>query len=569
MRSTVLLFGAATVASAASLAAGAADIEAPAKAPSALWNWTGGYLGGHVGGGYGRTFFSDPYGPSIYGDVTDTPAFLIGGQIGYNWQKDNWVFGIELDASRVVSDGTNSCLAASSSVVSATCKAGPNILITGAGRVGYAFGPQDHTLAYIKGGVAWQHNRGDIVNNGALFGLAPQGATHFDYGRVGGMVGAGVEQTLTPAWSLKFEYDYLGFGGPSVATAPTVQYPPLAIRRANTSSLSSSYHIGTVGLNYHFNADPSAPGWSDGSVYAPKGIVNSAPPTNAAGWSFEAGSRVWLSRGRFQWDDSAAPANVGDPTGLVSRLTYRGLDGFSGELFGRLESPLGIFVKGNVGIGRFDGGSMNDEDWGLLGFVSYSNTKSGQANGKFMYSTGDVGYDFLRSSSYKVGGFVGWTQYDQKSDSTGCVQIASSLSPCLTTGDNRIIGGQDTDWNAPRVGLNAETMFLDRWHVSADVAYLPWTNFKGRDNHLLRPITTFVDQRGNGGGGVQVEAILSYFITSNFSVGIGGRYWAMWTKKDSELTCSGCDVFGAVIGPTPAKYSMERWGTFLQASYRF
>ncbi|WP_225709348.1 hypothetical protein [Bradyrhizobium cenepequi] len=227
-------------------------------------------------------------------------------------------------------------------------------------------------------------------------------------------------------------------------------------------------------------------------------------------------------------------------------------------------------MKGNVGIGRFNGGSINDEDWGFLGSVSYSNSISGQANGRFMYSTADVGYDFLRSSSYKVGGFVGWTtQYGQKSDTPGCVQIASSLFPCLTTGDNRIIGSQDTDWNAPRVGLSAETMFLDRWHVSADVAYLPWTNFKGRDNHLLRPITTFADQRGNGGGGVQMEGILSYFITSNFSVGIGGRYWGMWTKKDSDVTCTGCDGVGAVTGPGPAKYSMERWGTFLQASYKF
>ncbi|MFB6451144.1 outer membrane beta-barrel protein [Bradyrhizobium tunisiense] len=569
MRSAVLLLGAATVASVASGAASAADLEAATKTPPASWNWTGGYLGGHVGGGYGRTSFSDPYGPSIYGDVTDTPAFLAGGQIGYNWQKDNWVFGVELDASRVISDGTNSCLAASGTVVGATCKASPNVFVTSAGRVGYAFGPQGHTLAYLKGGVAWQHNRGGIVNNNEYFGFTPQGATHFEYGRVGGIIGAGVEQRLAPAWSLKFEYDYLGFGGPSVATAPTEQFPPLVIRPANTSSLSSSYHLGKVGLNYHFDADPSAPGWSDASVYATKGTVNAPPPAYAAGWSFEGGSRLWLSRGRFQWDNSAVPAILGDPTILESRLTYHGLDGFSGELFGRLDSPWGIFVKGNVGIGRFNGGSMNDEDWGILGFASYSNTRSGQANGKFTYSTADVGYDFLRGSTYKVGGFVGWTQYGQKSDTPGCVQIASSLVPCLTTDDNRIIGSQDTDWNAPRVGLSAETMFLDRWQVSADVAYLPWTYFKGRDNHLLRPTTTFFDQRGNGGGGVQVEAILSYFITSNFSVGIGGRYWAMWTEKDSDFMCSGCGEPAVVTGPELAKYSMERWGTFLQASYKF
>ncbi|WP_225709347.1 outer membrane protein [Bradyrhizobium cenepequi] len=339
MRSAVLLLGAATVASVASGAASAADLEAAAKTPRAPWNWTGGYLGGHVGGGYGRTIFSDPYGPSIYGDVTDTPAFLVGGQIGYNW-KDNWVFGVELDASRVVSDGTNSCLVASGFVVSASCKASPNILLTGTGRVGYAFGPQDHTLAYLKGGVAWQRNRGDIVNNNELSGLAPQGATHFDYGRIGGIIGAGVEQTLTPAWSLNFEYDYLGFGGPSVATAPTVQFPPLAIRPADTSNLSSRYHIGKVGLNYHFDADPSAPGWSDASVYATKGIVNAPPTAYVAGWSFEGGSRLWLSRGRFQWDASAVPPRfLQIPLVLYQDSLIRGSMDFPGNCSDALTAP--------------------------------------------------------------------------------------------------------------------------------------------------------------------------------------------------------------------------------------
>ncbi|MGY3362743.1 hypothetical protein ACVWZK_009406 [Bradyrhizobium sp. GM0.4] len=41
------------------------------------------YIGGHAGGGYGRTSFSNPCGPSIYGGIVDTPAFLAGGQIGY------------------------------------------------------------------------------------------------------------------------------------------------------------------------------------------------------------------------------------------------------------------------------------------------------------------------------------------------------------------------------------------------------------------------------------------------------------------------------------------------------
>lgn len=172
-------------------------------------------------------------------------------------------------------------------------------------------------------------------------------------------------------------------------------------------------------------------------------------------------------------------------------------------------------------------------------------------------------------STYKVDGFIGWTYYGQKLDTTGCVQIGDPELACLTPGDNRIVGNQDTHWNAPRAGLSAETIFLERLRVSADFAYLPWTDFSGRDNHILRPTPTFFDQRGNGGGGLQVEGMLSYFLTSNFSVGVGARYWAMWTKKGSDFICSGCGGPGIVSGPELGKYSIDRRGSFLQAFYKF
>ncbi|WP_375779198.1 outer membrane beta-barrel protein [Bradyrhizobium sp. ma5] len=561
MRSRVLFWGATTVAIVASGAAKAADLESEVRLPPAVWNWSGGYIGGHVGGGYGRTSFSNPYGPSIYGGGVDTPVALAGGQIGYNWQNNSWVFGVELDASRVASDGTNTCLAASGFIVSANCNAGPKVFATGTGRVGYAFGALGRTLAYLKAGVAWQNNRGDVISN--FEGGWPQEKTHFDYGRVGGIIGLGVEQALTPAWSVQVEYDYLHFGGPSVATTSTVQFPPLAILPPNTTSLSSNYHIAKLGLNYHFGAEAQAAQWSDTPLYA-KAPAGVPPIPHAAGWSFEGGSRLWLSRGRFQWDHSAVDYGwPQDPSILASRLTYHGLDGLSGELFGRLDSPWGLFLKSNIGIGHFDKGNMNDEDWG----APYVNTISGQANGRFTYYTADVGYDFLHGTDYKIGGFLGWTYYGQSSDSIGCVQIANPLYSCLAPGNTRVVGSEDTQWNALRIGLSTETMLTEPWRLSTDVAYLPWTDFKGRDYHLLRDMSTFVEQRGDGGGGVQIEGVLSYFITKNISVGVGGRYWAMWTKRRGDSLCSGSGCVGQP--PQFAKYSMERWGTFLQASYKF
>ncbi|UPT92101.1 hypothetical protein HAP41_0000048265 (plasmid) [Bradyrhizobium barranii subsp. apii] len=69
-----------------------------------------------------------------------------------------------------------------------------------------------------------------------------------------------------------------------------------------------------------------------------------------------------------------------------------------------------MFLKSNLGTGRFNKGNSNDQDWG----TPYVNTKSGESNGRFTYYTADAGYDFLRGANYKVGGFIGWTYYEQE-----------------------------------------------------------------------------------------------------------------------------------------------------------
>src|SRR5882757_11426928 len=71
---------------AASPPAQAADIAPsrmlPVKAPAYLpFNWGGWYAGLNLGGGIG-------------GDVT---GVIFGGQLGYNWQFGQWVFGVETD----------------------------------------------------------------------------------------------------------------------------------------------------------------------------------------------------------------------------------------------------------------------------------------------------------------------------------------------------------------------------------------------------------------------------------------------------------------------------------------
>lgn len=75
--------------------------------------------------------------------------------------------------------------------------------------------------------------------------------------------------------------------------------------------------------------------------------------------------------------------------------------------------------------------------------------------------------------------------------------------------------------------------------------------------------------RATGGfAGAQIEAMLSYDVTERLSLGIGARYWAMWTT-DASMTRS-FDASGPV---TPLrqhlKIETERAGIFGQALYRF
>src|SRR5215207_2796824 len=69
----------------ASLPAAAADIAPsrmlPVKSPAYLpFNWGGWYAGLNLGAGFG-----------------DVSGVVFGGQLGYNWQFGQWVFGVETD----------------------------------------------------------------------------------------------------------------------------------------------------------------------------------------------------------------------------------------------------------------------------------------------------------------------------------------------------------------------------------------------------------------------------------------------------------------------------------------
>jgi opacity protein-like surface antigen len=559
------------------------------KAPpvgSSGWNWNGLYLGYNVGSAMALNHVSDPLGGSIFGDDIHSPGFLGGGQIGYNWQAvgSSVVWGVQVDESFANLDGTNTCFGFSGTFTSLSCRAHTSSLGTLTGRVGLAFGDSGRSLLYVKGGLGWAQSTLDSVVNNALSGkVAGTGASN-SFTDAGGTVGIGSEYALTAHLTAFAEYDYLGLGSHNITmparsatTSPASGAAVVTPTALPGASVSEQIHVFKMGMNYKFGPDaaPLATAFTWPGVgfanYTKAPPTFKAPPIVPPAWAVEVGGRYWYSTGRFQVDLAPGLTGAQNPTTAISRLTWDNLNGHSGETFGRVDSPFNVFAKGFVGGGILTGGKINDEDWGLPAVASgspvvntgYSNT-IGNASGQLSYATADLGYDLVRGPGYKVGAFVGYNIYTENKTSTTCYQIALPASGMCNPPTTTFILGDNDRWQSLRVGTNSEVMLTPYLRLTADTAFLPYVDYKGQDFHPLRP---FLAEDKGTGIGAQTEVFLDYFVTPQFSVGIGGRYWSMWTTSGTD-----CHEPPDGFCPVPAnnlQYKTERYGMTLQSSYKF
>ena len=248
---------------------------------------------------------------------------------------------------------------------------------------------------------------------------------------------------------------------------------------------------------------------------------------------------------------------------MNSRLTYDKLTAGAVEGFARVKNDIGVFAKGYLGIGDVTGGHLNDEDF-PPGIVPYSNTLSNQQDGKLLYANADVGYDFWAAANTKAGAFIGYHYYNQLENGFGCSQIAGNPSICAPAplALSQLVITETEAWHSVRLGLAGEVTVLgDRLKLSGEAAYLPYVLFDGSDNHWLRPDINPLPEQGQGTG-VQLEALLSYCITNQFSIGVGGRYWYMQAP-------TGTAQFSGGVPASPETFRTERYGAFAQAAYKF
>lgn len=518
---------------------------------AAPFDWRGLYIGSHSGGALGLVDVDDPDGPSIFGGTVRTPGSLAGGQLGYNLQRGAAVFGVEADMSWADMDGTNSCFASSGTFISSNCTARIDALGTFTGRLGWALPFDSRTLVFGKAGIATAHSEIDATPNGGA-GLAGTGTSDWHWGWT---LGAGVERAIGPRWTVKAEYDFLGFDDDDF-TAPASQVQdappggPLTVTPATATSVSQDIHVFKIGVNYRFSADKS----SDRET--PRPLREERVPANGA--EYKAGVRYVHGWGQFHKDLGIPGQGVGS---LASRLTYDspGIDG--AEAFARIDTSFGLMVKGFVG-GASGGGRLNDEDWGLQfgsAFIPYSNTIS-SVDDRIRYWTVDVGYDWWRGTTYKIAPFVGYSHFHQDMEGLGCEQIANPSSDCDSVIPTSVhVITEDDTWRSLRLGAAVDMALAPRLTLAGEAAYLPYVRFSGTDDHVLRSLLSPEDGHGVG---MQFEATLSYALTDALSIGVGGRYWSMWTT-------SGEVDFGGTGELVPMRYAAEQAHLLVQGSYKF
>jgi outer membrane immunogenic protein len=277
LRSLAILF----VAAAFGGSAFAADL--PAKAPvfkapppAAAYSWTGFYVGANAGYAWGH---SDPAsnftcpipGACPYINPVQLAAFSAagtgslspngftgGGQVGYNYQNGQFLYGVELD---IESFRLNATLAGGGLVPSGAGQSsavatsvGTDWLFTARPRVGWLVQPQ--LLLYATGGLAVTSLKvgNNVSDNCAavfLCGLPNLAGASSTSGTMAGYaVGGGGEWAFCQHWSVKAEYLYVNFG--SVSTTLTTNLAGAAAPNTMTTSAKLNASIARFGLNYKF-----------------------------------------------------------------------------------------------------------------------------------------------------------------------------------------------------------------------------------------------------------------------------------------------------------------------------
>ncbi len=198
---------------------------APAPAPT-CFNWSGFYVGGFGGykfssvdldlslsGEWNSVALDRDVAESLGSRDLDNSGGEAGGLIGYNFQWNCWVLGLEADGGYLWARKSHD-----TGTIFDTFDVNPyhirsafqtHYLFTIAPRIGYALG---RWLPYVTGGLAV----GDLEYEQEIdfpgLGIGGHEGGHHTQTNAGWMVGGGLQYALTDHWSVRAQYQFIDLG---------------------------------------------------------------------------------------------------------------------------------------------------------------------------------------------------------------------------------------------------------------------------------------------------------------------------------------------------------------------
>ena len=226
------------------------EMKQVAPAPPPECNWTGFYIGLNVGGQWGHS--EDRSIDGYFAGVDnvlwgyDESGVVGGGQVGYNFQWNWLVLGVEADGGYMNLDGRGTPRIDRVLFASDTHgETDSDFYTTIRGRLGFAFG---HWLFYATGGGIGVNYETRVIDNCDVAPCGDElinaGKTEFNWGWTGG---GGVEYMFGCHWTAKAEYlryqlDDQHFSGTGVNFGGNFRF----------TGIGTEGNIVRAGLNYKF-----------------------------------------------------------------------------------------------------------------------------------------------------------------------------------------------------------------------------------------------------------------------------------------------------------------------------
>jgi outer membrane immunogenic protein len=181
-------------------------------------------------------------------------GFIGGAEIGYNYQFNNWVAGIEADIQGIAGQAVNASITSSPGTLSSTLNGSMDTKWLGTLRGRLGFLPAPTLLVYGTGGLAYSEIQATTAlsqsDSSIVFTGSGTGGDGFAQLVTGWTAGGGVEWMFTQNWTAKVEYLHYDLGTASFTwQAQDTAVNVGDIYQNETTSVHNQGNIVRVGLN--------------------------------------------------------------------------------------------------------------------------------------------------------------------------------------------------------------------------------------------------------------------------------------------------------------------------------